>query len=75
MPLIPVLGRQRQAELCEFKAILVYRSSSRTAKAAQRNPVSKSKADRQNGTNKKERKRKLKLKGKRAYPISSCVSI
>ena len=24
-PLIPVLGRQRQAELCEFKAILGYK--------------------------------------------------
>jgi hypothetical protein len=28
MPLIPVLGRQRQAYLCEFKASLVYRGSS-----------------------------------------------
>jgi hypothetical protein len=35
MPLIPTLRRQRQAELCEFEAILVYRVSSRTAKAGQ----------------------------------------
>jgi len=42
-PLIPELRRQRQAELCEFKASLVYRVNSRTAKAMQRNPVSKRK--------------------------------
>jgi hypothetical protein len=41
MPLIPALRRQRQADLCEFEASLVYRSSSTTAKATQRNPVSK----------------------------------
>ena len=33
------LGRQRQADLCEFKASLVYRANSETAKATQRNPV------------------------------------
>ena len=42
MPLIPALGKQRQAELCEFKTSLVYKVSSRSAKAVtQRNPVSK----------------------------------
>ena len=41
LPLIPVLRRQRQADLCEVKDILVYRVSSRTAKAIQRNPVSR----------------------------------
>ena len=40
-PLVPVLGRQRQAELCEFEASLVYRVSSRIARATQRTPVSK----------------------------------
>ena len=40
MPLVPALGRQRH---CEFKASLVYRASSRTARAAQRNPVWKTK--------------------------------
>jgi hypothetical protein len=39
MPLIPALGRQRQADLCEFEASLVYRVSSRTARDIQRNPV------------------------------------
>jgi hypothetical protein len=39
MPLIPVLGRQRQADLYEFEASLVYRVSSRTARGTQRNHV------------------------------------
>ena len=43
MPLISAL--QRQTDLCEFEANLVYRMSSRTARAiAQRNPVSKTAA-------------------------------
>jgi hypothetical protein len=43
-PLIPALGRQRQADfrqISEFKASLVYKVSSRTASTIQRNPVSK----------------------------------
>ena len=41
-PLIPASGRQRQANLSEFEASLVYKVSSRTgSKATQRNPVSK----------------------------------
>jgi hypothetical protein len=40
IPLIPALQRQRQVDLCDFKANLVYKVSSRTAKAiTQRNPV------------------------------------
>ena len=39
---IPTLGRQRQVDLCEFKASLIYRASSRTGRATQRNPASKS---------------------------------
>jgi hypothetical protein len=38
MPLIPALGRQKQGD-GEFKASLVYRENSRTAKTTQRNPV------------------------------------
>jgi hypothetical protein len=38
-PLIPVLQRQRQADLCELEASLVYISSSRLARATQRDPV------------------------------------
>jgi uncharacterized membrane protein YjgN (DUF898 family) len=33
------LWRQKQMDLCEFQASLVYRTSSRTARATQRNPV------------------------------------
>ena len=40
MPLILALGRQEQVDLCEFKAILVYRVRFRTDK---RDPVSKAK--------------------------------
>ena len=37
----PSAPEQRQADLCEFKATLVYRVSSRTARAVtQRNPIS-----------------------------------
>ena len=44
MPLISALGIQEQVDLCEFKAILVYRRSSRTARAiTQRNLVLKNK--------------------------------
>jgi hypothetical protein len=39
-PLIPALGRQRQED---FKASLVSKVSSRTARATQRNPVSEKK--------------------------------
>ena len=39
--LIPAFGRQKQVDLCVFKASLVYRVSSRTGfKITDRNPVS-----------------------------------
>jgi hypothetical protein len=43
--LVPALRRQRQMDLCEFEANLVYRVSSRTARATleHRKPVSKKK--------------------------------
>jgi hypothetical protein len=44
VPLIPVLGRQ--VDLCKFKASLVYKESSWTARAVtQRNPVWKNKKE------------------------------
>jgi hypothetical protein len=43
MPLIPALGRQRQADLSKFEASPIYRANSRTAKAIQRNTVSANK--------------------------------
>ena len=42
-PLILALGRQRQADLYEFETSLVYKASSRIARATQRNSVSKNK--------------------------------
>jgi hypothetical protein len=47
MPLIPALKRQRQVKLCEFKANLIYSSSSRTVKDIQRNPVSSKQTNKQ----------------------------
>jgi hypothetical protein len=40
---MPVPTRQRQVDLCEFKTSLLYRASSRTDRATQRNPVSNNK--------------------------------
>ena len=39
MPLSPALEMQRQVDLCKFEVSLVYRASSKTARATQRNPV------------------------------------
>jgi hypothetical protein len=61
-PFREALGRQKHAELCEFKASLVYRASSRTAKAPQRNPVSKQNKTKQNKT-KKNKTKQNKTKG------------
>ena len=36
IPLIPALGRQRQADLSDIETSLVYRASSRTTKGIQR---------------------------------------
>jgi Sec-independent protein translocase protein TatA len=54
MPLIPALGRDRGRQISEFKASLVYKVSSRTARAIQRNPVSK-KQTKNKQTNKQKR--------------------
>ena len=40
MPLFPILRRQRQVNFCELKASLVYRLSSRTAKAMHKETLS-----------------------------------
>ena len=42
-PLIPAPRKQRQADIYEFKASLVYTASSRTARATRRNPMSNNK--------------------------------
>jgi hypothetical protein len=51
-------GRDRQ--ISEFQASLIYKVSSRTVRATQRNPVSKEKKKRER--RKKEKKRKLTFK-------------
>jgi hypothetical protein len=48
MSLILALGRQRQADLCEFQA-KVYSVSSRTARATRRTPVSRKKKKKEAG--------------------------
>ena len=53
--LIPVLRRQKQADLCKFKASLVYRVSSRTPRAIPRNPVLKKKRNTSKQTSKQKR--------------------
>lgn len=48
--LIPALERQKrkkQVDLCEVKACLLYRASSRTGRATQENPVSKKQTSKQ----------------------------
>jgi hypothetical protein len=50
-----IFEKQRQADLCEFQACLVYKASSRVDRAIQRNPVSKIK---QNNNNNKTKTKK-----------------
>ena len=59
--MIPELGRQRQA-ISEFKASLIYRVSSGTARATQRNPVSKKQKPKKPKKTKKKKKKKEKRK-------------
>jgi hypothetical protein len=54
-PLIPALGRQA---ISEFEFSLVYKVSSRTARAIQRNPVSKKQKTKQNKTKQNKTKQK-----------------
>jgi hypothetical protein len=65
VPLIPAVRRQRQVDVCEFEASLVYRVSSRTARATERNPVLKKK---QNQTRTKQ-----KLKCSTAQGMVACL--
>jgi hypothetical protein len=57
---------QRQVDLCAFEASLVYKASSRTARATQRNPISENLTNQQptnqNRTNKtKQNKKKTQI--------------
>jgi hypothetical protein len=48
MPLFLALGKQKQGISCESQASLVYRESSGTSRATQRNPVWKKKTNKKN---------------------------
>jgi hypothetical protein len=63
--LIPAPRRQRQVDLCESEASLVYTASSRTAKATQRNLDSKQNKTKQN----KNKNKKPKKKQQQKYPM------
>jgi hypothetical protein len=63
-------GRGRR--ISEFKAGLVYKVSSRTARAIQRNPVSKKNKKQKNKNNKKKWKKNLK-KTKQNLCAKGCV--
>ena len=45
-PFSPSIWKAEAVDICEFKASLVYKVSSRTAKDTQRNPVLKKKKER-----------------------------
>ncbi len=57
MPLIPAVGRQRQVDFW-FEGKLVYGVGSRTARAIQRNPVSKQTNNNNNNNNKRTTKKR-----------------
>jgi hypothetical protein len=61
VPLIPALGKQKQAELCEFKASLVYRMRSRTAKEHREILTQRKEKTKQNKTKQKSNNKNPKL--------------
>jgi hypothetical protein len=73
LSLIPALRRPRQVDLCEFKVSLIYRVSSRTARATQRIPVlenpkkgrRKKKGQRREGRRRRRKREKGRRKKKR----------
>lgn len=64
MPLVLALGRERQVDLCEFKASLAYRSSSRTA----REILLKQNKTKQKTNNKIKQNKKLQKAKNKKYP-------
>jgi hypothetical protein len=65
-------GRGRR--ISEFEASLVYKVSSRTARAIQRNPVSK-KTNKQNKTNKQTNKKRVEYLPSKRVALGSIPSI
>jgi hypothetical protein len=64
-----LVGRDRQ--ISEFEASLVYKVSFRTARAIQRNPVSKNQKKKKKKKKERERERKNKM---RAGDMAVCVA-
>jgi hypothetical protein len=60
---------ERGRQISEFKATLVYKVSSRTARAIQKNPVSKKKKKEKKKKKRKKRKKKKKRKKFKTYTI------
>jgi hypothetical protein len=70
-PLFPALGRGRRTS--EFKASLVYRVSSRTARATQRNPVLKKQTNKKPNNIKKTKKPTKQTKKQNQKPRKSAL--
>jgi hypothetical protein len=64
-------GRGRGRWISELEASLVYRVSSRTARATQRNPVSKNKQTNKKQTNKRKKEKQNKTKTQTGWLIES----
>jgi hypothetical protein len=67
-------GRGRGRWISDFKASLVYKVSSRTARAIQRNPVSKNKNKNKNKNKKKKNKKQTKKKKQNKTKLASLVA-
>jgi hypothetical protein len=77
MPLIPALGG-RGRQISEFEASLVYRESSRTARAIQRNPISKTERERERDRDRdrdRERQRQRETETERDRDRESSVKM
>ena len=74
IPLIPALGRQRQMDLYECEDSLVYRVSSRTARATQRKPVSKKQSNRKSKPTNPTNKQKPCLTAKFGNTCCNCCT-
>ena len=65
MPLIPVLWRQRQENLCESEYSLIYRASLRTVKAKKKKGEKEGRMEGRKEGRKKERKKGRKEREKK----------
>ena len=61
MPLIPELWRQRQVDLCEFKARLVYKMSYRAACYIEKSCLKKREEEGERGRERERKRREKEL--------------